>query len=411
MDIEVHDIEPDALREILSQVGTTVEFGESFGVWSLKGYDIDIAMPRKEKATGRGHREFDISVDPHLGTHDAAKRRDFTMNALMEDVLTGEIVDEFGGVHDLEEGIIRHIDSESFVEDPLRVLRAAQFAARFGFTIDPETVKLCSTIDLSSLSRERIEGEMMKALLKAPKPSIFFECLREMNQLEYWFPEMVKLIGLEQDPIFHPEGDVWTHTMEVIDRAASMRDVVSDAYSFMLLTLTHDFGKIITTEFVKGRIHAYEHETKGLPIIEEFLDRIVSSNDVKMYVLNMVPLHMRPNVLAFSKPGVKSTNKLFDAAIEPEDLIWFAMADKPVVSGDEEFSGDSEFLFKRLGEYEEIMARPYVMGKDLIAAGLKPGEYFSDILEYAHKLRLAGIEKENALKQVLSYARKYRAKE
>lgn len=406
-DIEVHGITPEQLYAILGKVGEPLSFGRSFGVFSLRGVDIDIAMPRRETAIGRGHKDFEIEIDPFIGTYNAARRRDFTINALMEDVLTGEIVDHFGGARDLRAGIIRHIDPETFIEDPLRVLRGAQFAARFGFTIAPETIELCRGIDLSTLSRERIEEELRKALLKADKPSIFFEALREMDQLDVWFPELGQLIGLEQDPVYHPEGDVWVHTMEVIDRAAGVRDKTSDPFAFMLLALSHDIGKIITTEFVKGRIHAYEHEIKGMPLVEQFVRRITNENRVIDYVMNMVPLHMRPNMVASSRPAVKSTNKMFDAAVAPEDLIYFAMADKPVVSGDVSFTGDSEFLFERLRIYYETMDKPYVMGRDLIEAGLEPGEYFTELLKYAHKLRLAGVPKEEAIKQVLGY---YRAK-
>ena len=410
VDIEVHGVEPDKLFELLGEIGEPLSFGRAFGVYSIKGYDIDIAMPRRETATGRGHRDFEVEVDPFLGTYNAARRRDFTINALMEDVLTGEIVDHFGGLNDLKNKIIRHIDPETFVEDPLRVLRGAQFAARFGFSIAPETVELCRTIDLSALSSERVREELKKALLKAARPSIFFESLREMDQLGVWFPELGQLIGLEQDPIYHPEGDVWVHTMEVIDRAAEVRDKTSDPYAFMMLALTHDLGKITTTEFVKGRIHAYEHETKGMPIVREFVSRLDNQVRVLEYIENMVPLHMRPNVAAYARPSLKKTNKMFDAAIAPQDLIYFAMCDRPVFSGTDEFSGDSDFLFERLEKYEETMAKPYVMGRDLIEAGLEPGVYFTEILDYAHKLRLAGIDKETAMKQVLAYARKVRKK-
>ena len=408
VDIEVHGLEPDALYEILGRLGEPLSFGKSFGVFALKGEDIDIAMPRRERATGSGHRDFEVDVDPFIGTREAARRRDFTINALMEDVLTGEVVDHFGGRRDLDEGVIRHIDPATFIEDPLRVLRGAQFAARFGFAIAPDTIELCRGIDLSALSRERVEEEMKKALLKADMPSIFFESLRAMDQLDVWFPELKQTIGLEQDPVFHPEGDVWTHTMEVIDRAAAFRDRVSGPYRFMLLALTHDLGKIVTTEVVKGRIHAYEHETKGMPLVEAFMDRLTCEKEVKNYVYNMVPLHMRPNVAAYSKPALKSTNRMFDAAEAPADLIWFAEADKPVFSGSDAFTGDKEFLLERLKAYEETMAKPYVMGRDLIEAGLEPGEDFSEILAHAHKLRLAGIDKEPALKQALSYAHKLR---
>ena len=162
----------------------------------------------------------------------------------------------------------------------------------------------------------------------------------------------------------------------------------------------------MTTEFVKGRIHAYDHENQGLPIAERFVRRITGEKAVIRYVLNMVPLHMRPNMHAWSKPGIKSTNRMFDAAICPEDLIWFSMADRPLLAGSEAFTGDSDFLFGRLEQYKEMMAKPHVTGEDLIRAGLKPDERFSEILAYAHKLRLAGIDKESALKQTLAYARK-----
>ena len=408
VDIEVHGVQPDELYRILERTGEPLTYGKSFGVFALKGEDIDIAMPRRERATGSGHRDFDVEVDPFIGTHEASRRRDFTINSMMEDVLTGEIVDHFGGRRDLDEGDVRHIDPATFIEDPLRVLRGAQFAARFNFIIADATIELCRGIDLSTLSRERVEEELKKALLKADKPSIFFESLREMDQLDVWFPELKQTIGLEQDPVFHPEGDVWTHTMEVIDRAAAFRDRVSDPYSFMLLALTHDLGKIVTTEVRNGRIHAYEHEQKGMPLVEAFIGRLTNEKEIKDYVYNMVPLHMRPNVLAYSKPVLKSTNRMFDAAAAPEDLIWFAEADKPVFSGNDRFSGDMEFLTERLKIYEETMAKPYVMGRDLIEAGLEPGEDFGEILAYTHKLRLAGIEKESALKQALTYARKMR---
>jgi len=406
IDIEVHGISPEKLLDILSSLGHARMFGESFGVYSLDGYDIDIAMPRKEHATGRGHRDFEVSVDPFIGVINAARRRDFTVNALMEDVLTGEIIDSFGGISDLNNKILRHVDNESFSEDPLRVLRGAQFASRFQFAIHPSTLALCKSIDISTLSKERIEGELKKALLKGTKPSIFFNSLKEMGQLHTWFPELEKLIGLKQDKIYHPEGDVWTHTMEVIDRGAGYRDKVSNPYAFMLLCLTHDLGKIITTETIGERIHAYEHETKGLPIIEEFLHRITNEKEVISYVKNMVPLHMKPNMVAYSKSAVKTTNKMFDDAVSAKDLIYFSMSDKPVMSGADPFTGDSAFLFERLKKYEDTMAKPFVNGQDLINAGLTPSEYFSEALSYAHKLRLAGIDKDNALKQTLSYARK-----
>lgn len=410
VDIEVHGIEPSVLVGLIEQVGTPLTIGKSFGIHTIKGTDIDIAMPREERAIGNGHRDFDVSVNPYLGTYKASERRDYTVNAIMKNVVTGEIIDHFGGVSDLRKGILRHVDSRFFADDPLRVLRGAQFASRFGFEIADETIEICKGIDLSSLSKERVDEELKKALTKGEKPSLFFEALRKMGKLDVWFKELTELIGLEQDPTFHPEGDVWVHTMEVIDRGAKLRSKASDPYSFMLLCLTHDLGKIVTTEFVKGRIHAYEHEIKGLPLVNEFICRITNDKSIIGYVNNMVPLHMRPNILAYQKSSLKATNRMFDAAIAPLDLILFSKADKPVVSGGVPYDGDANFLMERYELFEDIMARPYVTGLDLIQEGLKPGEYFNDVLSYSHKLRLAGIDKKTTLKQTLAYARKYKEK-
>ena len=401
IDIEVHGIDVKALRKILSSSGEILEMGESFGIFSLKGTDIDVAMPRRERATGSGHRDFDVSVDPFIGTEKAAERRDFTVNALMEDVLTGEIIDHFGGRLDLEKGILRHVNDTSFPEDPLRVLRLAQFSARFGFRVHESTKELCRKIDLSALSKERVEGEMKKALLKAERPSVFFEVLNEAGGLDFWFPEIKSLQGIPQNPEFHPEGDVWVHTMEVLDRSAEYRERVSMPFSFMMSALCHDLGKIEATEEINGVIHAYAHERAGLPIVKNFLSRLTNEKDVISYVLNMTLLHMKPVVLTKASSSRKSFNKLFDESVSPTDLIFLAVSDNG-----EKDEGAENYLFERLRDFNEIMSRPFVQGKDLVEAGLAPDKSFSEILRYAHKLRLAGVEKESALKQTLSFARR-----
>ncbi len=404
IDIEVHGVAPRELMEILDRLGERLSMGESFGIFGLKGYTVDIAMPRKEKQIGKGHRDFETFVDAFIGTEKAAMRRDFTVNAMMMDVLTGEIVDHFGGQIDLKEKLLRHVSAETFAEDALRVLRGAQFAARFSFRIADETVDICKGISLDALSKERVEAELKKALLKAKKPSVFFEELRRMGRLTEWFAELEALIGVPQNPTYHAEGDVWTHTMMVLDAAAQYRDQTANPFGFMMTALTHDFGKAICTETVDGKIRSYEHETKGLPLIKNFLRRITSENKLIEYVLNLAEYHMKPNTLAAQGSSVKSTNKMFDAVVSPRDLVLIATADHhgrimTVAGADHE-----PFLWKRLAIYEEMMAKPYVMGRDLIAAGLKPNEKFSEILAYAHKLRLAGVEKSDALKQTLAYA-------
>lgn len=407
VDIEVHGIAPKALEAILDALGERMVMGESFGIFGLKGYSLDIAMPRKEEVRGHGHKDFDIFVDPFIGTEAAARRRDFTFNALMQDVLTGEIVDHFGGVADLRAGVLRHVNDKSFAEDPLRVLRAAQFAARFGFRVADETIALCRRMQLQHLPRERIEGELKKALLKAEQPSVFFEVLRQMEQLDVWFPELKALIGVSQNPVHHAEGDVWIHTMMVLDEAAKLRGRAANPYWFMLSAVAHDLGKAVSTEEKNGVLHAYQHEIRGLPIAEAFLRRITSEARLIEYVLNMVEYHMKPNTVAGTRSVKKVTTRMFDQSVDPEGLICIALADDRGRITAAPPTDHEEFLYERLEVYRDRMAQPYVMGKDLIEAGLKPGVEFTDILKHAHKLRLAGIPKESALVQTLAYARKH----
>ncbi len=400
VDVEVHGIAPAVLEGILDGLGSRLEMGSSFGVYGLRGYDLDIAMPRQEKATGRGHKDFQVSVDPFVGTEKAAVRRDFTINALMEDVLTGEVIDHFHGREDLEKGIIRHVNDVSFTEDALRVLRGAQFAARFDFAVAPETVELCRTLDLSVLSRERIVEELRKALLKAQKPSIFFQMLAEMNQLDCWFPEVAALRGVPQSIRYHQEGDVWTHTMLVLDQAAQRRSQVAQPFWFMLSALTHDFGKAICTEFAGGDYHAYNHENLGLPLAEQFLTRLTNEKALIDYVLNMTRLHMKPNCLE-KKVSIKSSNKLYDSSVCPEDLIQLSLSDDLGRITQQPQEAKAALMRQPLEIYKEYMSRPYVMGADLISMGLRPGPEFKELLNFAHKLRLAGVHKEDALRQTM----------
>ena len=393
LDIEVHGIVPHVLEEILDSLGQRMSMGESFGIYGLKGYGLDIALPRKEHLRGVGHKDFDIISDPFIGTEAAAKRRDFTVNAMMQNVLTGEIIDHYGGQEDLQKGILRHVCDESFPEDPLPAV---------------ETVALCRTMDLSHLPKERIEGELKKALLKSDTPSLFFTFLRETEQLHLWFPELEALIGVPQHAVYHAEGDVWNHTMMVLDEAAKLRHRADNPYHFMLAALCHDFGKAAASEDKDGIVHAYGHETAGLPLVRSFLQRLTNETKALEYAENLTALHMKPNVAAHNSSSVKSTNKLFDSCVDPMGLVLLALADDRGRISLSPAPSTEGFLTERLAVYEEMMSRPYVMGKDLIAAGLTPGKDFSDLLAYAHKLRLAGVDKDSALKQTLAQARKLR---
>ena len=402
IDIEIHGLTPQQLRNILDGMGERTQMGASFGVYGLRHSGLDIAMPRKAGARSGGM--FDDVVDPFAGTLSAARRRDFTINALMQDVLTGEIVDHFGGIADIRAGVIRHVADDTFAEDPLRVLRAAQFAARLGFSVAEETLSLCKTLDLSGLAFERVFEELAKALKKAPRPSVFFEMLAAMGQLDSWFPEAAALRGVMQEPKYHPEGDVWEHTMQVIDQAAKLRDHAQQPLYLMLASLCHDFGKPQATQVIDGRIRAFNHENLGLPLAQCFLDRLTTEAKLHKYVANMVALHMRPNALVHMKSGRNAYMRLFDEALAPEDLLLLAKAD---YLGRGENGHGYEPLEEKLKEelyaYRERMAQPAVMGADLIAAGMKPGRAMGEALAYAHKLHLKGMEKEQALRQTLAY--------
>ncbi len=414
IDIEVHGVSVSCLEGILDTLGERLTMGVSFGIMGLRHYDLDIAMPRSEIATGRGHKDFEVYVDPFLGEEKAASRRDFTMNALMQDVLTGEILDFFGGKEDMARGRIRHVNQQSFAEDPLRVFRAAQFAARFGFSVAEETVALSSSMDVAALAGERIMMELTKALLKAEKPSVFFEVLREMKQLSVWFPEVEKLIRVPQSERYHPEGDVWTHTMQVLDEAARLRGQAREPLYFMLSALCHDFGKAVTTDEKDDEVHAYGHENTGVPLAENFLSRITTEAKLKGYVLNMTRLHMRPNMEVREHASTKSFMKMFDSSTCPEDLLLLARADDLGRVGGQVDRSARVTAYEEIGKclqemlamYKERMAQPYVMGRDLIQAGVRPSSLFSEALAYAHKMRLAGISKDDQLRQTLSWIRK-----
>lgn len=415
IDIEIHGIKPEILKNILSELGDIQTIGNAFGIYNLKGYDLDIALPRKERCIGTGHKDFEVYVDPYIGTHAAARRRDFTINALMKNILTGEIVDEFNGLNDLKNHIIRHVDSSTFREDSLRVLRACQFAARFNFKIASETINLCKTMDLSTLPKERIAGELSKALLKAKKPSVFFNSLYECEQTK-WFKEVYALKGIKQDSEYHPEGDVYMHTMSVLDQAGELFPTGIDNpdryLPFMLSALCHDFGKVNTTEInSKGRLCALNHEITGIPIANDFLGRIYNNKGFIKYVDNMIKYHMKAHSCFNNKSRARTTNLMFDKLLYPKDFILLVYADSTGHDLDnldnrqfnmflEKAMTESGFLTDRYLDYGKRISEPHITAEDLINIGLKPSPLFKIILDKAWDMHLKGIKKEHVLKQV-----------
>ena len=221
-----------------------------------------------------------------------------------------------------------------------------------------------------------------------------------MNQLSYWFKEIEALIGIEQSKIHHPEGDVFNHTMLVLDEAAKLRNKANNELAFMLAALCHDFGKTVTTEIKEnGKITAHSHEIQSVKIAEEFLDRLSHEIKLKKEVLNLVELHMKPNQM-FDKAKKKSMMKLWDKAICPEDLILLAKADSLGRDIDKNYDEIEKVLRASLEDYKNLMKKPQITGKDLISIGLKPGEQFAEYIEFGHKLHLSGVSKENILRHI-----------
>lgn len=406
VDIEVHGIDAASLEALLAQFGTVNTVGKSFGIYVIQGYDLEISLPRRIRTPQSASADLASITDPYLGTREASRRRDLTINALYEDVLTGEIIDYVGGRDDLARGVVRHVDDESFCEDPLRVMRVAQLAARLQMRVAPQTIELCARISIADLPRERVLEELRKALLKPERPSVFFEILRCMGQMDTWFGEVQDLVGVPQNPLYHPEGDVWAHTMMVTDMAARLREQACDPFSLLLSAVCHDLGKAaVTTTRDDGRIVSYGHDKAGIPLASALLKRLGTSTKTSAYVCSMVELHMAPNAFVAQHARQKSYNKLFDRSFCPHDLLLLARADDLGRGDDAKTSPAAEELERRLRTFEEIMERPYVRGSDLMELGIEPGPLMGEVLGYVHKLRLAGVQKDDQLRQAMGYWR------
>ncbi|HEX6624530.1 MAG TPA: HD domain-containing protein [Pyrinomonadaceae bacterium] len=401
-DVEVYGVEPARLRAILDRLGRVNVVGEAFTVYKL-GHDLDVSLPRRERKTGRGHRGFVIEGDPAMPVAEAARRRDFTVNAILEDPLDGDLLDPFGGRADIERGLIRAVAPETFVEDSLRVLRAAQFAARFEFEIEPATVELCRSIDLTDLPPERVWGELEKLLLGARRPSIGFEWLDRLGATAQLFPEVEALKGVEQEPDWHPEGDVLTHTLLVLDRARELVDDLDYArrVTVMLAALCHDFGKPATTEFIEGRIRSRGHEEAGVAPTEKFLDRLrvftLEGYDVRAQVLALVRDHLKPGELYKRREEVgDGAFRRLARRCELELLYRVAKADSlgrnaPWVPREKWFTADAqEWFIARARELSVATGPPppLLMGRHLIELGLTPSPQFKKILDAVYELQL-----------------------
>jgi len=405
-DLEVYGIEPTKLREILEEFGEVIIVGEAFAVYKL-GSDLDVSIPRRERKVGKCHRGFTIEGDPHMSFAEACSRRDFTINAILKDPITGEIVDPTGGGEDIDKKLIRHVSSQTFGDDSLRVLRAAQFAARFEFDIAPETVAISTKIDVTDLPKERVWGEFEKLLLKAERPSIGLDWLYKLGVVKQLFPELHSLVGVPQEPEWHPEGAVDVHTMMVADEARKLIDDLphEKQVTVMLAAVAHDFGKPPTTKFFDGRWRSHNHDEAGVEPTLSFLDRLgiytINGYDVRHQVVQLVRYHLKPG--EFFK--AESKNPVGDGAfrrlarkVEPDLLYRVAKADSlgrnpDWLSPEKRFGSDAQEWFIRKVHQLEIEKKapdPILMGRHLLELGLEPSPKFKQILDSVYELQLDG---------------------
>ena len=396
IDLEVFGIPPDRLRALLMRLGPVNAVGESFTVYKVGG--IDVSLPRRDSKTGQGHRGFTVEGDPTMSIADAARRRDFTINAIAFDPLTAEYIDPFNGHEDLRTRTLRAVDPRTFGEDSLRVLRAVQFAARFECTLESGTRALCERIPLDDLPAERVWGEIEKLLLQAPRPSAGLQLALDLGVIRRLFPELEALAGCPQEPEWHPEGDVWVHTLMVVDEARTRIGDLDHArqVTVMLGALCHDVGKPPTTAVIDGRIRSMDHEQAGVAPATRLLDRLnvhtLDGYDVRSQVLGIVAHHLKP--LAFSKampPAGDGAFRRLALKVDLELLARVAESDCLGRTGDFECGGIRWFLerARELG-VQHAAPEPLLLGRHLVALGVRPGPQMGVILRQVYERQLDG---------------------
>jgi tRNA nucleotidyltransferase (CCA-adding enzyme) len=305
-DYLVTKIEFNKLVSILKKFGHVDLVGKSFGVIKFTPppnedqlpVTHDIALPRSEFSTGKGHRDFHVDFDHMLPIEVDLKRRDFTINAIARNLRNGEIVDPYEGQEDLKRGLIRMLTAETFSDDPLRMLRAVQFAARFQFQIEPQTFQAIrdNAALIETVSPERIQEELNKLLGKAPKPSEGFFLMHESGLLKHIMPELEAAAGVDQPGGYHAY-DVFTHSLYTVD------ELPIGNPQLRLAGLLHDIAKP-QTKFVDGdKARFYGHDNQGAKMAGELLKRLRYSNQIIKNVKTLIKGHMFTSEL--SDKGVR----------------------------------------------------------------------------------------------------------
>ncbi len=400
VDVEVFGVAPDVLKNFLSRSFELDLVGQSFGVIKLHHLDVDVSLPRRESKRGLGHKGFDINSDPSLSIPEAAARRDFTVNAIYRDPLTGEIVDPYNGAEDLRNRVLRHV-SPKFVEDPLRVLRGMQFVARFGMTPASETVSVCRGIDPEGLPPERQFEEWAKLLVKGVQIGRGLEFLKATGWTRH-YPELAALIGCRQAPEWHPEGDVWKHTCCSLDAFARRRETrvrashedCDEDLIVGLAVLCHDFGKPATSHWDPAvrRIRSIGHDEAGVKPSLSFLRRLTNEERILKLVPPLVQFHMAPFSYWKSKAGDAAIRRLAIKVGSIQRLIRVAQADD---EGRPPYPSEPEPLAWLAAAAERLrvaasVPKPILMGRHLMEMGYKPGPQMGRLLAECFEAQLDG---------------------
>lgn len=395
-DYEIHGLITTKLHSMLCQIFGNVRWvGKSFPVFHVRledGSHIDFSIPRKSGIPVHSVDDPGRLLDPYIGVEAAQRGRDFTIDAIYRDEATGEIIDHFGGRADLERKIIRHVDPATFPDDPVRVLRAGRLGAELGFEIAEETEGLCREIDLDGLAPERLFSEWTKLLLQSPRPSVGVEAFRRLGAFRL-FPELDGMRGVPQDPEFHPEGDVYTHTLMVLDEAAEITRGMEETDRLIVLlgALCHDMGKPSTTRTSpSGQITSHKHTVVGGDIALGFLKRLTSDHRILETVPKLVFHHL--DHLNASAMGEKAVRRL-RMSIGPHLLIPLIRADTWGRTGgreDAKGNGLVDRLEERFASLSPDLDPPLIKGRHLIRLGLTPGPRFGEILGRVYELQLEG---------------------
>jgi tRNA nucleotidyltransferase (CCA-adding enzyme) len=411
-DVEVYgDVDPDRLCAELSAIGAADLTGKAFGVMKVRllGEEIDVSLPRRDIKTAAGHRGFDVVTGGDLSPEDASARRDFTVNAMMADPLTGEVTDRHGGLADLYAGVLRHT-GPAFTEDPLRVLRGMRFAARYGFTMAPETVQLCRSISgaFAELPAGRVWGEFRQLGTRGTDITAGLAVLADTGW-ERHFPQLAALHGIRQDRRWHPEGDAHVHSGLAADQAARLADEAGlpgdDRFVVVMAALLHDLGKAARTRhaglasrLLRRRITSHGHAAAGVEPAVAFLRAAGCPDGLIMRITPLVKEHMSCQVRP-SPPAVRRLARRLQPATL-EELALICSADRKGRGDPDAASGADAWLEMGRGlSVQEEPVRGILTGYHLIAAGMIPGPAFRPVLAAAVTAQDAGefADEEGAL--------------